>query len=222
MNKNSFNHDKFNTWENCRKKYYFKYLKELKWPDFSNDYKLGTSVHALINYYLKGHKIDHLLENAEDDIKQVWNVIKNHPILKNKVIATEWGFNTRVGSTNYWLNGRIDAILFDSETNKYIIADWKTGIVPKNFDKNFQHKLYLYSFFKGQKDLGLNIRQKDLIFQYVKISDRVDIFSIPYSQEKEKEYEEILAENISNMENCTDYFKTGSCPKECQYKYLCR
>jgi len=75
-----------------------------------------------------------------------------------------------INGVQNWLIGRIDAIFYDSERNKYIIADWKTGkYVPKNIESNFQHKIYLYAFYKSQKDLGLEFEPEDLEFQYVKI-----------------------------------------------------
>ncbi|MFH0702395.1 MAG: PD-(D/E)XK nuclease family protein [bacterium] len=225
MEKNVFISDQFNIWEKCKKRYYFKYIKELNLPEPEADYKYGKSVHALINYYLRGFKTDHLLKNADEKIKNTWDIIKNHPILANKVIATEWTFNSKINNTKYWLNGRIDAVFYDEEQNKYIIADWKTGEnIPKNPEYSYQCMIYLYSFFNSYKDLKLNcdLNQDNLIFQYVKISDYVEVFSIPFSEQKEKEYEEILINNIYNMENSSVFPETNPCSvKNCQYKCLC-
>ena len=89
MKNNLLNHDRFNTWQICRKKYYFKYIKELKYPEFHQDYELGKSIHALIDYHLRGFKTEHLLQNADNKIIDLWNSIKNHPILNKKVIKTD-------------------------------------------------------------------------------------------------------------------------------------
>ncbi len=223
MKNDVFNHDRFNTWQTCPKKYYFKYIKEIKYPEFHQDYQLGNSVHALIDYYLRGLNIQHLLQNADEEILKNWESIKNHPILNKKLIKTEWSFNTKLGNTPHWLIGRIDAIFFDEEKNKFIIADWKTGIIPKNVHNNFQHKIYLYAFYQGRKDWGLNIMPENLCFQYFKISpDAVEITEIDFSEEKLLEYEENLEGIIKNIENSTDYPITNICRiKFCQYNEMC-
>ena len=224
MEKNTFNHDKFNTWEKCRKRYYFKYIKELRWPELEDNYRLGQSVHALADYYLRGLKVDHLLKNADKDIKTHWEALKNHPILENQVLVTEWAFNSRIGNSHYWLNGRIDAIFYDKKENQYIIADWKTGQnIPHDPDKSLQSMIYLYSFFNARKDLKLDITHKDIIFQYIKTPDLDDHAPIVYSQEKEREYEDVFLKTIKEIETEKAFISAKPCPlkKHCPYIKLC-
>ena len=224
MKNNLLNHDRFNTWQICRKKYYFKYIKELKYPEFHQDYELGKSIHALIDYHLRGFKTEHLLQNADNKIIDLWNSIKNHPILNKKVIKTEWGFNTNLENTPYWLIGRIDAIFFDEETGKYIIADWKTGVVaPKKIDTYFQHKIYLYALYQSRKDLGLDFEPQDLVFNYFEIiPDSVQKIEICFSEEKLFEYEKNFLNIIKNIESTVKFDATENCfDKFCLYKGLC-
>jgi len=218
-----FNHDRFNTWQACQKKYYYKYVKELNLPEFENVYRLGQSFHALMDYHLRGLNTELLLRHADSDVVNIWNKIKTHPILAKKVIKTEWGFNTRLGDTAYWLEGRVDAIFYDETTNKYIIADWKTGIIPKNIDTNFQHKIYLYAFYRSRKDLNLDMSPKNLCFQYFKIdSQNIEIKEINFSEEKLQEYEENLIKITRNIEKTFDFSLQDICPiKFCHYNNLC-
>ncbi len=223
-NKNrEFNHDHFNTWQTCPRRYYFKYIKKLDWSDFSEDYELGKSFHALINYHLNGFETDFLLKTASNELKNCWELIKNHSILDKKLIKTEWGFNSRIANTSNWLLGRIDAIFYCQESNKYIIADWKTGkYIPKNIESDFQHKLYLYAFFNCKSDLGLDFKQEDLEFQYVKIEDKVSINTIKFSAEKEAEYSENFLSIIKNINENQEFLPSPTCPlKQCVYKNLC-
>lgn len=222
MDKNTFNHDKFNTWEKCRKRYYFKYIKELRWVETENNYRLGKNVHALIDYYLRGLNIDHIVKNLDAETKKHWEALKNHPLIKNELIITEWAFNSRIGKTHYWLNGRIDAVFYSK--NNYIIADWKTGQnIPENPESSFQSMLYLYSFFNARQDLKLDLSWNDLMFMYVKTPDNENIEPIYYSEEKEQEYEKIFLQKISEIESETDFQRTVPCPvKNCQYKKLCQ
>jgi hypothetical protein len=142
MKDKTFNHDHFNTWKICKRRYYYKYIKKLNWPDFNTDYDLGRKIHALIDYKLRKLEIRHLLENADNEIINCWEKIKDHQIFTQKAVKTEWGFNTRINNSDNWLLGRIDAIFFDPETRQYIIADWKTGkYIPKDdIEENLQHK----------------------------------------------------------------------------------
>lgn len=219
-----FNHDRFNTWQKCKKMYFYKYVKELKFPEFKDDYELGKSVHALIDYNLRGFKIDHLLSNAKKDVLDCWNIIKNHNIMRKKVIKTEWGFDVQIPETVCRLIGRIDAIFFDEETNKYIIADWKTGkFIPQKMHSNFQHKVYLYAFYQARKDLGLDFEPENLSFVYFKLlSDDVEPTEIKFSQEIFVEYEESFKKIIEEIENTEQVPVPETCPvKSCQYNALC-
>lgn len=225
MKNTLLNSDRFNIWEKCPKKYYYKYIKELKYPEFNNDYDLGNAIHALIDYRLRGLKTTHLLQNADNKIIERWDAIKNHPILNKKVIKTEWGFNTKLKDRLYWLIGRIDAIFFDEETGKFIIADWKTGeVVPKKIHTNFQHKIYLYALYQSRKDLGIDFKPENLVFQYFEIiPDSVNITEIEFSEEKLIEYEENFINIIKKIENYADFTAPENCSiKICRYKGLCK
>jgi RecB family exonuclease len=189
MKKNVYSHDHFNTWQRCPGNYFFKYIKKLDLPNFTRDYELGKSFHALIDYHLRGLPVEHLLTKAPQDVKNVWNLIIGSQILKNKLIKTEWSFNTRIADTENWLVGRIDAIFYDEKTGKYIIADWKTGkYIPRNEEAYFQHKVYLYALYNSRKDLGLDFRPEELEFSYIKITDGVYVNTISFSSEKERGY----------------------------------
>ena len=144
-------------------------------------------------------------------------------MLKNKIITTEWTFNSRIKNSNYWLNGRIDAVFYDESQNKCILVDWKTGQnIPENLEYNYQCIIYLYSFFNGHKDFDLDLNQNDMIFQFVKVSDNIEIISIPYSIEKEEEYERIFLKKISEIELEKEFNKINPCKSNfCQYKRLC-
>lgn len=224
MDNNVFNSDHFNTWQTCPKKYYYKYVKNFRLPEKQDSYKLGTSVHALAQYYLNGHKIDHLEKALDEEIKTHWESIKNSSILNKKCIGVEWGFNSRVKGTDKWINGRIDAIFYDEALKKYIIVDWKTGQnIPKNPEDSFQCKMYLYSFYNAQKDLGLEFRHEDICFQYVKTPDLEIIEPVEYSKDKEEKYSNDFAVIIKNIESTKIFNTTNtttSC-KYCPYKTLC-
>lgn len=224
MNNNLYSHDHFNTWQRCQGIYYFKYIKKVDLPNFKQDYELGKSFHALIDYYLRGLPVEHLLINASREIKDAWTLILDSPILQKKLIKTEWGFNTRIGDSQNWLVGRIDAIFYDEDTSKYIIADWKTGkYTPQNIDPYFQHKVYLYALYNSRKDLGLDFQPEDLEFSYVKISDRVYTDTIHFSAKTAKEYENTFLEIIKKAGEMQEFRPPETCNfNYCAYIRLCK
>jgi len=175
---------------------------------------------------LRGLKTDHLLEDADEDILERWHKIKNHAVMNKKVIKTEWAFNTPLKGTSYRLIGRIDAIFFDQETGKYIIADWKTvKSADKKIVTNFQDQIYLYSLYHSKKDLGLDFRPEDLSFQYFKISpDSVDDSTIiNFSEKIMLEFEEDFVKIIKKIEDTDDFQLPSECQfKTCQFKSLCK
>jgi len=222
---NRFNHDCFNTWKTCQKKFYLKYVKNYRLPEFFNDFELGKSVHALIDYKLRGLKIEHLLKDAPQNVLNCWNSIKNHPVFEKKLVTSEWAFNVAFENLDAVLLGRIDAVFYDEENSKYIIADWKTGKHgTKKINDSFQHEIYLYAFYLSQKDLGLNFLPEDLYFQYFKIfPDYVDdTEKIFFSQEKFVEYEKKFINIINMMQTFENPASPEVCPsKFCEYKKIC-
>lgn len=217
MNNTTFISDQFETWQTCQKKYYFKYVKRLRLPENKNNFRLGKSVHALVQYYLKGHNIEHLERSIDEDIQSHWNAIKNSSILTKPLVCVEWGFNALVKGTTQWLNGRIDAVFYDEELKRYIIVDWKTGQnIPKNPEDSFQCKMYLYSFYKAQKDLGLKFDYSDLCFQYIKTPDLEFIPALEYSAKKEAQYSEEFKHIINLIETTKNYELTTN-SKDCKY-----
>jgi len=152
--------------------------------------------------------------------------LKTHPILTNKPVEVEWEFNARAGSSKYWINGRIDAVFYNKDKNKYIIADWKTGQnISKNPEKSFQTKLYLYSFFKAKNALKIEMDYGDLSFVYIKTPDLEEIEPVVYSKEKEREYEDEFLKIIGQINTADYYPKVSDSPSQacryCPYSLLC-
>lgn len=225
---NSFNHDMFNTWKKCKAKYYYKYIKKVNWPEFGSDFKTGKEIHALADYSLRGQNIEHLLENASEEVKLLWENFNNLDILNIKLIVTEWPFNAKVPNSQYWLNGRIDAIFYDEITSKYIIADWKSSEnLDKAINQSYQHLIYMYSLCNSCNDLGLEIAPENLVFQYIQLSNNHNIEIFEYSLEQYKNNEKEFLKIIKEIENYSEIIATGSQSKDacndryCGYMQLC-
>ncbi|MEI7474196.1 MAG: PD-(D/E)XK nuclease family protein [bacterium] len=214
MTKSIFNHDRFNIWDICKRQYYYKYIKRLNIPEIQSDFYLGKAIHKLIEYYLKGHEISHLLKNADTEVVNMWEIIKASNLLKQELVATEWQFWTPLSDSGSWLSGRIDAVFKDKD-NKIYVIDWKTGQKIPSDDKNYQSIIYLYSFYKAQKSLKLKFPHENLVFSFIRIAEEIEIKEIEYSEEKEMEYETLLLEKINEMDQISIYSRNEA--KHCIY-----
>lgn len=225
MHKYTYSRDQLEVWQECKRKYYLKYKKNIRLPDRQSNFELGKNVHALTNYYLKGHDVSILEKNLDAETANHWIAVKNHPIIKNKLVCAEWPFNVTTGTSKYWLNGRIDAVFYDETKSKYIIADWKTGkTLQDDIAESFQTKIYLYAFFRAQKDIKLSFTHEQLEFLYIKTPEYKEI-NINYSSQQEKIYEKYFLDLIKNIESFNFNQKIPfdlkeSCQK-CQFKAFC-
>ena len=192
-------------------------------PNIDDFSTLGKSVHALVNYKLNGHNIDSLLKNADKDVLEHWEKLISSKIFEHKPILTEWGFDCRIGNTEYWLNGRIDAVFHDEKNNKYIIADWKTGKnIPKDEDTSYQSMVYLYAFYSAQKDLGVELLPSQVEFQYISTKSDEIIPPIVYSEEKHKIFEERFLDLIDRINKLEKEPEVNGCnEKFCEYSFIC-
>lgn len=222
MSKTIFNHDRFNIWDKCQRQYYYKYVKMINIPDVNTNFTLGKSVHKLIEYYLKGQEINHLLKNADNEVIDMWEIIKSSELLKKDLIVTEWQFWTPLTNSGLWLGGRIDAI-FKDNNNKIYIIDWKTGQKIPTEEANYQAIIYLYSFYKAQSSFNLNFAAEDLIFKFIRFDEEIETKEIEYSQEKQNQYENLLIEKITDIRQATNYSKNEKkhCAY-CNYKTFCK
>ena len=115
---------------------------------------LGQELHRLIYYYIKGFDIKKIEENLDENIKSIWEKIKNSKILDKNFVFTEVGFLIKLD--NYFLDGRFDAIY--KEGDQYTIVDWKTKNLPKNPKSDIQTLVYLYCASKLLKTKKIKMK----------------------------------------------------------------
>ena len=66
----NFSPNMLKTYENCPKKFHFRYIKNLNMPVNDEQFDLGKNIHALASYYLKKENI---LESYFKCLKVVLN-----------------------------------------------------------------------------------------------------------------------------------------------------
>lgn len=209
-------HNNFKTYDSCKRKYYYEYIKKLHWPSEESNYELGLSVHKLADYQAKGLETKRFLTNANKDIKEIWEYLQESEIITFPVIESEWAFNVRLGKTPYWLQGRIDRLA--QHKNKYLIIDFKTGQnLPYDKNVDWQAITYLYCVSLAKK-----IKPEDLEFWYYKVAEDPEYREIKYSASLHKEYEDKMLETITQIQSNKAWAPNNNCiDKYCKYTELC-
>ena len=210
-------------WNTCKSRYYYKYVKKISIPKREENFELGKKVHALISYYLNGFDIRKMEKSASEEVLRHYNSILKHPLLRQEYFLSEWGFNVCVGDTDSVFTGRIDAIFYDKKNNTYTIADWKTGMnIPKVAALDEQARIYLYAFYRAQKDLKIEFMPENLRFVFVQ-TPTLNESSVTFSKELYEEIEQDLLRKTKEMQNCKnkpEYKELTAC-KFCEYRFIC-
>jgi len=110
---------------------------------------IGSSVHNLLESYLKGEEVVPTLEETpffSNGIEIINQLKKDYP----KFIEAEHEMYINLskivdvsGASKLNFKGKIDAVFFNPTTNKYLIADWKTSKSTNNASE-YRRQLELY------------------------------------------------------------------------------
>jgi len=197
------------TFQTCQKKYYLKYVKNITIPQKLSHFEKGKKIHALANYYLRGDDITKFEQTLNNEEKTIWNLLKNNEYFQKTYVNSEYNISCKVG--NYWLTGRLDAIVKDEKN--YYILDYKTGAIPKNPEYDFQTIVYLLAFNK----MGFN---NNLYFVYIDLKNNKNHI-IEYKNEKEYEDKIIkICNDIEKYEPKENFEQLKICDL-CEYKKIC-
>lgn len=215
----TFTSDHFETYKRCQKAYYYKYLKGIKFALQKDTYKLGRSIHSLIYYHLRGLCLSKIEADLDEITQEHWQNIYQNALLSKKLVCAEWGFDILLGE-NIWLNGRIDAVFEDN--GQYIIADWKTGeSLPYNPEEKYQAMIYMYAFYKAQKDLDIEFEANQLRFVFVSTKKENLEKEIICSEEMIVEIERKLAGMVEEIEAKCDFEPNKKSCIFCDFAQIC-
>ena len=64
------------TYEQCRKKYFLRYVRNIMMPQSSMMFEKGKNIHALANYFLSGIAIENFELVLNGDEKVLWERLK--------------------------------------------------------------------------------------------------------------------------------------------------
>lgn len=113
---NNFSPNMLKTFDECQRKFLFKYIQRLALPQRSTIFEKGKKVHALANYYLKGENIEKMEKVLTPDEKIAWESLKSNKYFQLQAVNTEYNLSCKVD--NYWVGGRLDALMSEEQKGK--------------------------------------------------------------------------------------------------------
>lgn len=206
---NVFSPNMLKTFEECPKKFYYQYVLSINLPQNKYLFEKGKNIHALANYYLKGEDVSKLEKVLNDEEKLLWQKLKQNKYFKMNVVNTEYAISSRIGE--YWIGGRIDAVMKDGEKNYYIL-DYKTGTLPKNPENDFQTIVYLLCLDK------LIIDKKSVKFVYLDLKNDAQII-IDFDEKIKLLYEEKIKNIIKKINFAKENENFSAIKNECSCEY---
>lgn len=207
---NSFSPNMLKTFENCQKKYYFKYVQNISVPQPVSFFEKGKNIHALANYYLRGTDISSLLPALSDEEKQIWGRLLNNEFFQKTYVNSEYNLSAKIN--DFWIGGRLDALMRDGDD--YFILDYKTGAIPKNPEYDYQTMVYLIC-----ADRVLKV-YNSLKFVYIDLKNNKN-YVINFDSDKKVEYINALTLLCAKISQTTEFgLSTDKC-KFCEYSKLC-
>ena len=195
------------TFEQCPKKYHFRYVKNISMPVNDEVFELGKNIHAMASYYLRKEYIDKMELALNEREKAIWEYLKGVKYFSYSCVNTEYNLSVKIG--DYFFGGRLDALVKNDDT--YYILDYKTGSAPKNAKYDFQTMIYLLAvraFFKTEK----------VAFVYLDLKNKTDV-RIELSLSLVQEYEKKLLEMVKKISE-DEFVKTKNECK-CEYNVIC-
>jgi len=209
-----FSPNMLKTFDECQKKYEFRYIQKLNVPQPAGVYEKGKKIHALAHYYLRGDDIDKFLPTLTSEEKIIWDLLLNNTYFKMKYINSEYNLTSRLDE--YWIGGRLDAFMKDK--TDYYILDYKTGAIPKNPQEDFQTMIYLICADEIlKKGWGNNF---NLSFVYIDLKNNENHL-IKLDDSKKQHYRETLISTCKKITTTKSFNKNLSRCKFCEYNKFC-
>lgn len=203
----SFSPNMLKTFEQCPKKYHFKYVKNISMPVNDEVFELGKNIHAMASYYLRKEYIDKMESALNERERAIWEYLKGVKYFSYSCVNTEYNLSVKIG--DYFFGGRLDALVKNEDT--YYILDYKTGSAPKNAKYDFQTMIYLLAvraFFKT----------KNVVFVYLDLKNKTEV-KIELTENLVQEYEKKLLETVKKIKE--DEFIKSKYDCKCEYNIIC-
>ena len=209
-----FSPNMLKTYEECPKKYEFRYIQKLNVPQPFNIFEKGKKIHALAHYYLRGDDIEKFIPTLTNEEQIIWNRLLNNEYFQKQYVNSEYNLTVRLDE--FWLGGRLDA--FMKTNNEYFILDYKTGAIPKNPKEDFQTMIYLVCADEIlKKGWGNNF---NLSFVYIDLkNDKNHV--IDFDESTKLHYQDVLVSTCNKIVTTKTFDKNLNGCNFCEYNKFC-
>lgn len=198
------------TYEQCRKKFFLHYIRNIFMPQSATQFETGKNIHALAGYYLSRLDITKFEKSLTPLEVDLWQNLKKNEYFNKTPFKTEFQLNFQI--ENLWFGGRIDAIVKDG--NNYFILDYKTGSAPKNPKYDYQTMIYLLAVDKFLENYD------SLHFIYISLKNKENIV-IDCTKDLLQEYETKLINICTKIEALTENNLPVYKNCVCEYAKIC-
>ncbi len=209
-----FSPNMLKTFEECPKKYEFRYIQKLSVPQSAKIFEKGKKIHALAHYYLKGDDIEKFIPTLSSEESEIWQRLFNNEYFQKTYVNSEYSLSAKVG--DYWIGGRLDA--FMRSDKNYFILDYKTGSVPQNPSEDFQTMIYLICADEILKKGWGN--DFTLSFVYIDLKNNKNHL-INYDNPKRLDYKSKITEECKKITTTRNFSKNQSRCNFCEYSKFC-
>ena len=198
------------TYEQCRKKFFLHYIRNIFMPQSATQFETGKNIHTIAGYYLSGLDITKFEKSLTPLEVDLWQNLKKNEYFNKNPFKTEFQLNFQI--ENIWFGGRIDAIVRDG--NDFFILDYKTGSAPKNPKYDYQTMIYLLAVDKFLENYD------SLHFIYISLKNKENIV-IDCTKELLQEYETKLINISTKIEALTENNLPVYKNCACEYAKIC-
>lgn len=208
---NNFSPNMLKTFQECPKKYFYKYIEKISVPQKLTPFEKGKKVHALANYYLKGDDITKLEKILTPDQFLLWNNLKSNSYIQKTFVNSEYNLACKVDK--YIVGGRIDAIVKDDRD--YYILDYKTGALPQNPEYDYQTMIYLLAVSEFLQNYD------KLTFIYIDLKNNIN-HKIEFNEDLKNKYVDEIAKICAKISTEKNFTENREKCEFCEYNKFCR
>ncbi|MFW6001598.1 MAG: PD-(D/E)XK nuclease family protein [Halanaerobium sp.] len=227
-----FSQSALSIFNNCRRKFKYRYLDGLYWPaewgmkkDVKKDLKQGSQFHLLAERYYS-RTLGETVLNSNQLLQSWLNRLKSFCSAENTVSAEQ---ELRYKKGQLKLLAKYDLLKYDKDQKKFVIYDWKTdkkSLYQKDIENSMQSRFYLYLLYEaGYEYFSADYELKkmpDLIYWNPRFPEQN--IQLKYSQKNFELDKDFFAEFISEILNEVEFPLTDDLNKcrFCEYRPICR
>jgi hypothetical protein len=238
LNDFQFSQASLQDFQDCRRRFYLKYVEKLGWPAIEAEPALlneelmqqGADFHRLVHQFFLGVPPKLLSQMVSGENLKVWweNFMSNLPATSSSQLFPERVLTTHLAG--YGLLAKFDLIVLE-EKDKFIIYDWKTSRKPGSrswLKQRLQTKVYPYVlakaghvFLDGER---VNPEKIKMVYWYANSPEESVKFDYPKeTMVQDEEFITSMIVEIASLEGIDDYLLTDDktqC-RFCEYRSLC-